>query len=45
LGSARAELASEPDASGQAIMEQGQEVGRLAHQLFPGGVKVDGPVD
>jgi len=36
------ELASEPDASGQAIMEQGQEVGRLAHQLFPGGVKVDG---
>ena len=23
-------------------MDQGQEVGRLAHQLFPGGVKVDG---
>jgi predicted RecB family nuclease len=36
------ELAAEPDASGSAIMEQGQEVGRLAHQLFPGGVKVDG---
>jgi len=36
------ELAAEPDASGSAIMEQGQEVGRLAHHLFPGGVKVDG---
>ncbi len=36
------ELAAEPDASGSAIMEQGQEVGRLAHQLFPGGVKVGG---
>jgi hypothetical protein len=36
------ELAAEPGASGQAIMDQGQEVGRLAHQLFPGGVKVDG---
>jgi predicted RecB family nuclease len=36
------ELAAEPDASGSAIMEQGQEVGRLAHQLFPGGVMVDG---
>jgi hypothetical protein len=36
------ELATEPDASVSAIMEQGQEVGRLAHQLFPGGVKVDG---
>jgi predicted RecB family nuclease len=36
------ELASEPGASGQAMMDQGQEVGRLAHQLFPGGVKVDG---
>ena len=23
-------------------MDQGQEVGRLAHQLFPGGVEVDG---
>jgi len=36
------ELAAEPDASGSAIMEQGREVGRLAYQLFPGGVKVDG---
>ena len=36
------ELAAEPGASGYAIMEQGHEVGRLAHQLFPGGVKVDG---
>jgi len=36
------ELAAEPNASGYAIMEQGQEVGRLAHQLFPSGVKVDG---
>ena len=36
------ELAAEPGASGQAIMNQGQDVGRLAHQLFPGGVKVDG---
>jgi predicted RecB family nuclease len=36
------ELAAEPDASGYGIMEQGNDVGRLAHQLFPGGVKVDG---
>ena len=36
------DLALGPGASGQAIMDQGQEVGRLAHQLFPGGVKVDG---
>ncbi len=34
------ELAAEPDASGKAIMDQGQEVGLLAHQLFPGGVEV-----
>ena len=39
------ELAAEPDASGSAIMEQGQEVGRLAHQLFPGGVEVAVPPD
>src|SRR5208337_709857 len=38
----QSELAAATDASGSAIMEQGQEVGRLAHQLFPGGVKVDG---
>ena len=36
------ELASEPDAAVEAIMEQGQEVGLLAHQLFPGGVTVSG---
>jgi hypothetical protein len=36
------ELATEPDAAVEAIMEQGQEVGLLAHQLFPGGVEVDG---
>jgi predicted RecB family nuclease len=36
------ELAAEPDASGYAIMDQGQEVGMLARQLFPGGVEVDG---
>jgi len=34
------ELAEEPDASDCAIMEQGQEVGMLAHQMFPGGVGV-----
>lgn len=34
------ELAEEPEAAVEAIMEQGQEVGLLAHQLFPGGVEV-----
>ena len=34
------ELAAETDASGEAIMQQGQEVGLLARQLFPGGVEV-----
>jgi predicted RecB family nuclease len=34
------ELAAEPDASDSAILEQGQEVGLLAHELFPGGVEV-----
>ena len=38
------ELAVEPDASDYAIMQQGHEVGMLAHQLFPGGVEVDGRV-
>ena len=33
-------LAAEPDASDQAIMQQGHEVGMLARQLFPGGVEV-----
>jgi hypothetical protein len=36
------ELAAKPDASAEAIMEQGREVGLLARQLFPGGVEVDG---
>jgi len=36
----RPELAAEPDAAREAILEQGQEVGRLAHQLSPGGVEV-----
>ena len=36
------ELAAQPDGSDEAIMEQGREVELLAHQLFPGGVEVDG---
>src|SRR5208283_1553897 len=35
------ELAAEPDESDQAILDQGQEVGLLARQIFPGGVTVD----
>src|SRR5438094_2390681 len=35
------ELAAEPDAADEAIIEQGWEVGLLARQLFPGGVEVD----
>ena len=34
------ELAAEPDAAAQAIMQQGHEVGMLARELFPGGVEV-----
>lgn len=34
------ELAAQPDAAEQAIMQQGHEVGMLARQLFPGGVEV-----
>ncbi len=34
------ELAAEPDAAADAIIEQGREVGMLARQLFPGGVEV-----
>ena len=34
------ELAAEPDASSHAVMDQGQEVGLLARQMFPGGVEV-----
>lgn len=36
------ELAAEPDAATEAIIEQGREVGMLARQLFPGGVEVHG---
>jgi hypothetical protein len=36
------ELAAQPDASAEAKMEQGREVGLLARQLFPGGVEVRG---
>ena len=41
------ELAAQPDAATEAIMAQGQEVGLLARQLFPGGVEVgsDGGLD
>jgi predicted RecB family nuclease len=35
------ELAAQPDESGQAIIDQGREVGLLAQQMFPGGVVVD----
>jgi predicted RecB family nuclease len=34
------ELAAVPEAAVEAIMQQGQDVGLLAHQLFPGGVEV-----
>lgn len=34
------ELAAEPDAAAQAIIERGREVGLLARQMFPGGVEV-----
>ena len=34
------ELAAEPDAADQAIMQQGHEVGMLARPLFPGGIEV-----
>jgi hypothetical protein len=35
------ELAAEPDAAAEAIIQQGREVGLLARQMFPGGVEVD----
>src|SRR5208282_893088 len=34
------ELAAEPDAAAEAIMQQGHEVGMLARRLFPEGVEV-----
>jgi len=36
------EMAAQPDASDEAIMEQGREVGLLARRLFPGGIEVNG---
>jgi predicted RecB family nuclease len=41
------ELATQPDAASEAIIQQGREVGMLARQLFPGGVEVgsDGGLD
>ena len=33
------ELAAEPDAASEAVIEQGREVGILARQMFPGGVE------
>src|SRR5437870_470262 len=36
------ELAAQPEAADEAVIEQGREVGLLARQLFPGGVEVDG---
>jgi len=35
------ELATQPDGTIDAIIEQGNEVGLLARELFPGGVEVD----
>ena len=34
------ELATEPNAAAEAIIEQGRAVGMLARRLFPGGVEV-----
>ena len=36
----RRDLAEAPSAFQETIFEQGHEVGRLAHQLFPGGILV-----
>ncbi len=36
------ELATQAAGAGEAIIEQGREVGLLARQLFPGGVEVQG---
>jgi predicted RecB family nuclease len=34
------ELAAQPDAASEAMIQQGHEVGMLARRLFPGGVEV-----
>jgi predicted RecB family nuclease len=36
------ELATQANGAGEAIIEQGREVGLLSRQLFPGGVEVKG---
>src|SRR5580658_427814 len=36
------ELAAEPDGTGNAVIEQGREIGMLARKLFPSGIEVDG---
>jgi predicted RecB family nuclease len=36
------QLAAQPDAAAEAIMQQGHDVGMLARRLFPGGVEVCG---
>ena len=38
------ELAATPDAAAEAIIQQGREVGIIAHQLFPGGIEVGSDV-
>ena len=35
------ELAGEPDEQSMAVFEQGYEVGRWAHKVFPGGVLIE----
>jgi hypothetical protein len=42
LGVYSPELAVRPDESSQSIIEQGQQVGLLARQMFPGGVAAGG---
>jgi hypothetical protein len=41
LGVHEPELAAQPEESEQSIIEQGQQVGLLAPQMFPGGVAVE----
>jgi len=31
----------QPDEAQQAVFDQGHEVGKLAQQLFPGGIEID----
>lgn len=37
----RRDLAETPSPFQETVFEQGHEVGRLAHQLFPGGILVE----